>query len=88
MPRNNHRSKQSRKRYVVTYTPSEYSADYNVFMTNGSGIKKIVVTGSRVSAWNRAIRIGLEQNDETMPGVWWPIDIKYVRENDSMFSAV
>ena len=72
----------------MTYTPAEYSADYEVLMTNGSGVKLITVTGSRVSAWNMAIRIGLNQSDPTLVGVWWPIDMKRASENNALFSVV
>jgi hypothetical protein len=88
MGRKNYNSRDSRRRHVVTYTPSEISADYEVLMTNGSSVKKIVITGTRVSAWTYAIRLGMNQDDGTMPGTWWPIDARIVKSNDSMFSVI
>lgn len=88
MGRRNFSTKGARRRHVVTYTPSEVSADYEVLMTNGSGVKRVTVTGTRVSAWNYAIRLGINEKDETMPGVWWPIDINFVGKNDALFSAL
>lgn len=80
MSRKNFRDKAARTRYQVTYTPSECSADWEVVMTNGKAVHRITVTGSRVSAWNKAIRIGLNAKDEDMPGAWWPLDIRLERQ--------
>lgn len=90
MPRKNlTRQARARRKYsVVEYTPPEYSADYEVMMTNGSAVKNIVITGSKVSARNRAVRIGLNVDDKTMPGTWWPINITYLGENSNMFTAL
>jgi len=79
MPRKNFRNKVERTRYQVRYTPSEVASDWEVIMTNGSAIYRITVTGTRVSAWNRAIRIGLSSSDENMPGLWWPLEISLER---------
>jgi hypothetical protein len=88
MARKNYRNEAARRKHVVQYTPSEFSADWEVLMTNGSGVKRVELTGSRVSAWNYAIRLGLNEHDETMPGVWWPVDMTMIRENSEAFSVV
>jgi hypothetical protein len=79
MGRRNFRNKTERRRYQVRYTPSDVASDWEVFMTNGSDVHWITVTGTRVSAWNRAIRIGLDENDNDMPGRWWPLSIDLER---------
>jgi hypothetical protein len=88
MGRKNYRDKDARQRHVVTYTPVEIAGDYSVLMTNGSGVKRITVTGSKVSAWTYAVRLGLNENDPVMPGVWYPLDIEFLRENDEAFTAL
>lgn len=88
MGRKNYRNKDSRRRNVVPWTPEELANDYSVVMTNGSGYKVITVSGTSVSAWNWAIRCGLNEQDETMPGVWWPVDMSLVGARNSVFQAV
>lgn len=88
MPRRNYRDQAARRRNVVAYEPAEVSADYEVLMTNGSGVKTITLTGTQESVWRYATRLGLNQHDDAMPGVWWPIDTKHVRDNAEMFAVV
>lgn len=88
MGRKNYRTRESRRRHVVEYTPVERRADWSVIMTNGSGVKKIIISGTSVSAWNYAIRLGMNEDDVSMPGVWWPIDVTFYRDNDETFSII
>lgn len=80
MGRKNFSNKAERRRFQVKYAPSEHSSDWEVIMTDGKAVERITVTGTRVSAWNKAIRIGLDVRDEDMPGVWWPLDISPERQ--------
>lgn len=79
MGRKNFRTKDARRRNVVTYAIPEMSADYNVRLTNGSGFKTIVVTGTAVSCWNWCIRAGLEQGGD-LEG-YHPVEITAVTES-------
>lgn len=87
MGRKNYKTRETRKRHVVEYTPPDMASDYDVLMTNGSGVKRVRITGSRVSAWNYAIRLGLNEDDETMPGVWWPVDMTFICDQPDLFTA-
>lgn len=74
MPRKNYGTRQARRRNT-TFGESEQS-EYEILMTNGSKVKRITVKGaSGPNAWNRASKRGLNEDDETMPGVWWPIEV-------------
>lgn len=88
MGRKNYRDKRARVRHVPSHAPEELQADWSVLMTNGYSFKRIVLTGTSVGVWNYAIRLGLNENDETMPGVWWPQDIKAREANTSLFTAL
>jgi hypothetical protein len=88
MGRKNYPSRTARRRNVTPGTPEGHASDYSIVMTNGSGYKVITVSGSPVSSWNWAVKCGLNENDATMPGVWWPVDMSLAGSGKSMFTAV
>lgn len=73
VPRRNYKTTEARRRFTGLEVQNE---DYEILMTNGKRVKKITINGtSGPNAWNKAIRAGLNEYDETMPGHWWPIEV-------------
>lgn len=80
-------TKQGRKARRVEYVIAEVSADYEIKMTNGSGFDTVVITGTSVSAWNYAVRMG-QSTDYRGSEVWHPCDIRVLGANDALFSVI
>ena len=79
MPRRNYGTQEARRRNTMAFAEPEQS-EYEILMTNGKKVKRIKVTGtSGVNAWNRAIRKGLQDDEQ-----WWPIEVS---NNDWSYSA-
>lgn len=87
MGRKNYKTRDARKRQrTVEYVLIESPGDYDVTMSNGSGFKTLTFTGTSVSCWNLATRMGLEGGIKAGE-VWTPREIKRVGNNDAVFSV-
>ena len=53
---------------------SDVQGTWEVTVTNGSGTKVLIMTGTQATVWKWAQAAG--PSGGVAPGTWWPVDIK------------
>lgn len=94
MARKNYRSKSARKLsraelpIVLPSFLADVEAEYDVTVTNGSGVQHVTLNGTKSSVWEWAQEAG--RRGGFGPGHWYPIGITVASNvvSDSPFLAV
>lgn len=73
MPRRNNRAPQPELPVILPSFTGSTPGTWVIEMTNGSGVKRIETTGTRLSAWNWAAEAGVRGG--IADGYWWPFGI-------------